>query len=228
MPQILTISGWTRHFESLAPFAPHTAEHFDYSAYLPGDAAFNALSRHREKEHIIAWSQGAQLALRAMAKGVLAPKKVTLLAPPMFFVKRQSDDPAMDDFTYQTFCENYKSNAARTKARFNGLVAMGDAQQKQVMEGLIHHPQVEDVARWLPWLLDLKTQDLRDENFSTITADVQIIHGENDGVIRAEQSKILAARLPNARLHLWENCAHAPHLHHAQALLDCLAAHHQF
>lgn len=228
MTEILTLSGWTRHEDSLKPFLPEHAISFDYSAHAPGDAVFQALGAYKTARHVVAWSQGAQLTLRALARGVLAPEKVTLLAPSAFFVKQDTHDHAMDGFTYQTFCENYASDAARTKKRFNGLVAMGDAQQKQVMDGLIHHDEVENTNRWLPWLQDLQHQDLRGEPLENITAHVQIIHGLADGVIHPKQAEILAEKLPNAVLHLWENCAHAPHLHNGGNLLKLLKKHHAF
>lgn len=217
----LLLSGWTQPADALLPVAEDGVL-FDYSDYPSPLAAIEALRAVKPRQ-VVAWSMGGQLALRAIAAGALAPEHLTLLAAPVQFVGDVTL-AGMDPTTYQLFRHSYVSDPARTKARFHGLVAKGDRQMRQVMEQLRHHPQVEDVARWLPWLEDLAAQRL-DVSALASAPPTLIIHGMNDAIVPLAQSEYLARHLPQATLHRWADVAHAPHLHDAARLRAEIAAH---
>jgi pimeloyl-ACP methyl ester carboxylesterase len=126
--------------------------------------------------------------------------------------------------TFALFRASYAENPARTKDRFHALIAKGDADGKRIMTKLRHHPDVENTARWLPWLDALASYSLADASLARSPRTL-IIHGMNDAIVPLAQSEILLAKLPRATLQRWEQTGHAPHLHDAARLRAAIAAH---
>ena len=216
----LLLSGWTQPTDALAHIA-RDAVLFDYSDYPTPETAIAELKKINPT-HVVAWSMGGQLALRAMAAGVLSPKHLTLIAAPYRFV----GPDGMGDETFRLFRESYIADAARTKMRFHGLIAKGDAKQKQVMGMLGHHPHVLDTSRWLPWL-DALAGHVVDMSALASLPPTLIIHGMNDTIVPHTQSEHLAAHLPHTQLNRWADVGHAPHAHDAARMQAEIAAHRQ-
>lgn len=203
----LTLSGWTQPTDALAHLVPDALT-FDYSEYANPESSFEGLKSFADIERIVAWSMGGQLALRAIAAGVLKPSKLVLIAAPYRFVS----EFGMDEFTFAQFRANYAADAARSKTRFHGLIAKGDRHHKEVVGLLGHHPEVENTGRWLPWLDDLSRFDLAHMDLSNVPKPL-IIHGRNDVIVPVRQSEMLAKHLEYGICEIWEECGHAPHLH---------------
>jgi len=222
---ILTLSGWTQPSDALVRgLALHHAQVFDYSDYPSAEASFAALGEYRDIEEIIAWSMGAQLAIRAVAAGVLKPKHMTLLAAPYQFVSSNDFTDGMDALTYQQFRENYTADPVRTKSRFHALVAKGDSHVRRVLPMLDHHPDVDNTARWLPWLNDLGEHSLHGVDASHMPPTL-LIHGTNDAIVPFRQAQKMIEILPAAKLSVWDGVAHAPHLHDATRVMYEIATH---
>lgn len=217
----LLLSGWSQPVDALAHLADDPIL-FDYSDYPNADAAIEALKKMPHTQ-CVGWSMGGQLLLRAMAAGAIAPKHVTLIAAPMQFVS-DAAVKGMDPLTYQLFRDGYAKDPARTKTRFHGLVAKGDRDMRRVMEMLGHHPEVENTARWLPWLEDLAAHRL-DVAALASAPPTLIIHGMNDQIVPHAQSEMLMRYLPNAQLNSWAEVGHAPHVHDAPRMMREIAAH---
>lgn len=216
----LILSGWTQPVDALAHIA-EDAVFFDYSDYRTADEAIEALKKIKPAR-VIGWSMGGQLALRAIAAGALNPAHLTLIGVPLQFVGAE----AMGEETFRLFRESYIADPARTKARFHGLIAKGDARMREIIELLGHHPEVENVQRWLPWLDDLAAHRL-DVSALAKAPPALIIHGTRDHIVPHRQGELLAAALPNAMLETWQNAGHAPHLHDANRLKQAIAQHRQ-
>lgn len=225
MSEILTLSGWTQAPDSIAKLLPADVHVFDYSDYPPGDAALRALAQYEHVPHIIAWSMGAQLALKAAARGILNPVKMTLIAPPYQFVQDEDIVKAMDAVTFNRFREQYVNDTERLKSRFHALVAKNDTNTHDVMAQLAHHVRIDDTGRWLPWLDALGRESLKDEMLSTVP-ETQVIHGAGDVIVPVEQSAMLAARSPQIIRHIWQDAGHAPHLHDTGRFLQAIRDHH--
>ena len=263
----LLLSGWTQPTDALAHLVDDAVV-FDYSDYPNPDAAIEALKKIKPR-HVVAWSMGGQLALRAIAAGAITPTHLTLIAAPMKFVSclnsplegesnRSFNDSVggaahpqppqrvdglpptglqgqaplplkggaikgMDPLTFRLFRESYASDPARAKTRFHGLIAKGDARMRAVMEMLGHHPDVENISRWLPWLDDLGDYEFIPETLASAPPTL-IIHGMNDHIVPHAQGVALARSLPNAQLNGWAQVGHAPHVHDgARARAEILA-----
>jgi len=227
MSQIVTLSGWTQPADAISKALNINAEAFDYSHYASPEQMFEALKSHRETPHIIAWSLGGQLVMRAIAEGVLAPSYVTLIATPYQFVSDASFKSGMDPLTFQQFRANYAQNAARSKERFKALIAKGDSKFRDVMEATRHHEAVEDTARWLPWLDDLGNYSHAASNAQYSGMKIQIIHGMEDAITPVAQTEAWHRHHPEIGIYRWQGAAHAPHLHDADRLRNHLHEHHR-
>lgn len=212
----LTLSGWAQPANALSRIVPDSL-HFDYSDYPNSEASFERLKSFHHIENIVAWSMGGQLALRAIAAGVLNPKKLVLIATPFQFVGKQG----MDGLTFNQFRENYTTDARRSKNRFHGLIAKGDKHHRMIMDMLDHHPEVENIERWLPWLDELARFSVESLHHSAIPGPY-VIHGSEDAIVPLKQSEALIAHLGAGHLEVWESCGHAPHLHDRQAFIERL------
>jgi malonyl-CoA O-methyltransferase len=205
----LSLSGWTQPADALTPLLPDALT-FDYSAYDNADAAIAALAEFRDIPRVVAWSMGGQLALKAVAAGVLAPQKLFLIAPPFQFVNDAGFRDGMDPETFRLFRQNYATAPARTRERFHGLIAKGDRNQRAVMEQLRHHPEIERMERFLPWLDALGVENLRGLKLPALP-HMAILQGANDAIVPVGQARHIHALYPQAILDIWEETAHAPH-----------------
>jgi pimeloyl-[acyl-carrier protein] methyl ester esterase len=218
---ILTLSGWAQPADAVSKALDLDAASFDFSDYATPEASFDALAAHRDVDHIVGWSTGGYLALRAIAAGVLKPKQLTLIAAPYQFVSDERFKSGMDPLTFQLFRESYAKDPARTKQRFHALVAKGDEAPKTILSQLEHHADVDNTGRWLPWLDNLHAVSLRDINLSAVPQTL-IIQGAADAVVPQAQGEALLSALPKAKLELWDNTGHAPHLRDKLRLLQSL------
>lgn len=217
----LTLSGWTQPTDAVAQALAPDANIFDYSEYATPEASFAGLEAFKNVENIIAWSLGGQLAVRAIAAGVLRPKHLTVIAPPYQFVQAGA---GMDTTTFTLFRENYASDPARTKQRFHALVAKGDRDMRRILPLLGHHHAVEDTARWLPWLDDLGATSLDKLNLSALPRTL-LVQGVNDAIVPAAQAERFANHAPQITVERWDDVSHAPHMHDAARLTASIVNH---
>jgi pimeloyl-ACP methyl ester carboxylesterase len=74
----------------------------------------------------------------------------------------------------------------------------------------------------------LKAEDFLDTKAAEIRLPVELVWGEEDGVLPLDYGRRLTALLPRARLHPLPRCGHMPQVHCprelARLLLDLLAA----
>ncbi len=218
----LTLSGWAQPATALSHLAEVSVS-FDYSDYTNPNLAIEAL-KNINPSTCIAWSLGGVVALRAIAAGAIAPAHLTLIGVPYQFVQTPDFSHAMGADTYQKFHANYTSNPSRTKDRFLTLIAKGDRDDRRILQSLTHHHEVENTARWLPWLGWLGTDNLG-EIASARLPPTLIIHGEQDAIVHPAQATKLREVIPHAMISLWSEVGHAPHMHDVERLRAEIAAH---
>lgn len=222
MANILSMSGWTQPHDALHVLAPE-AEHLDYSRFADADSVFSHLSIKRY-DGVIAWSLGAQLAVRAIKANVINPKWMVMLAPPMQFVSCEAFAGGMDPVTYQLFRDGYVADAQRTAKRFHGLLVKGDKRYKDIMPHLSHHAEVHNVPHWLPWLDDLAAQQILVFDGVELPPTL-LVQGEEDAIVPPSQAHAWKEKFPEIQLQLVSEMGHTPHLHDAKQVRAWIDAH---
>lgn len=213
--KILTLSGWTQPADALRRVVAH-ADVVDYATSRSMEDVGKKLPA-REYDVVIGWSMGGLIARQLIKAGYLRAKALVALSSAFQFVRDEQCQAGMPKDTFELFYSNYRDDTERTIRRFQGLLGKGDKHYKRLAAEFEHHPEVMQTEHWMPWLDVLRQYSAGREDYSMLPPTL-IVHGMNDEVIRVEQAKHLHAHLDNATLELWEDCAHAPHLHDTERL----------
>jgi len=222
MPGILTISGWGQPHDALSVIAPD-AMHVDFARHHSAHAAMADIAAHMsEPDIVVGWSLGGQLAVRAIAAGMLKPKKLVLIASPFQFVKRPELPIGMPPYLFEKFRDNYSKNPERTLAKAWELIAMDDTHADRVRSHIAQQDKQavlsKDWLRWLDLLEAFSCEDLHFADFPPTT----LIHGDSDLVVYPEQSLRFSQSIPHAKLLSIFGCGHAPHWHDTQAVRQAM------
>lgn len=217
--KILTLSGWGQASDALSAIAPH-ATHFDYSHFETVDDAIFALAIEAKKhDAVIGWSLGGQLVVRAIAAGLVLPKKLVLIGVPFQFVKNDDLEIGMPADQFQKFRDNYAKNSARTLAKAWELVAVGDKNTHHIKAHLQNYNQAEMLTRnWLHWLDMLNGFSCKTLDFSNFPPSL-LLHGENDAVVSHSQSHKFEKLIPQTKRVSIADAGHAPHWHDNQLII---------
>lgn len=214
--RIACVSGWGQPADALAAIAP-SATHVTYADQPSVTSALQAIATQaRGHELLIGWSLGGQLALRAIATGLLRPKRLVLIATPFQFVQSASLPIGMPIDLFAKFKHNYAKNPQNTLKKAWELIALNDSNAQNVLNHLAKQDRDAVFAQnWGQWLQIL-------ENFSCKTLDTNdipaplLIHGDHDHVVYPNQAAQFKKLLPKARLEILPSCGHAPHWHNPE------------
>ncbi len=216
----LALSGWAQPHDALHPVAPDGTLHLDYSACRSVEETLALLDGHTPKL-AIGWSLGGWLLMRAVEEKILRPERLLLIAPTFQFIADAAFPWAMGGETYRLFTHSYCNDPVRTAARFAGLIAKGDREEKEVRKrGYWEHSA--DAARWMFWLKALEESKAHHFSFGGFPPTL-LLHGERDAVVPVEQSRRLQERIPDATLHVFPEAGHAPHWHDAKTVREMVA-----
>lgn len=214
---------WTPVLAALARQAPHCRIHLldlpGYAAASPDSGSFaqqaqTMLAALPSGVVLCGWSLGALLAMQA---AVLMPQRISRLilvgATPCFMQREdwpQAQPPALLDGFMQAIGEQPEL----TLQRFAALLNQGDAQARhhvrQLRQGLASHPLPEQgsLQQGLRWLREV---DLR-AVAASIRIPTLLIHGEHDSLMPLAAVHWLHTTLPDSRLDVFADAAHAPFL----------------
>lgn len=214
----LALSGWGQPHNILADIAPD-ATHFDYTGYKTIAAALEAIAKEAQNhEAVIGWSLGGQLAVRAIAAGLMQPKKLVLIGVPFQFVHSDEIKMGMPRDKFQKFCDNYEKNPARTLAKAWELIILNDTNQNYVRAQLEKYNQSSMLKKdWLHWLDMLDGFSCKALDFSKFPPSL-LLHGAQDAVVEHSQIHEFSRLIPQAKAIIFENAGHAPHFHDTQAV----------
>lgn len=213
---VLALSGWGQPHDALEAVAPG-ARHVDYAGGTL-EQAMDTLAGYADARTVIGWSMGGMLAVRAVAAGVLRPERLVLIATPYQFARTPARALGMPQDVLAQYRENFVRSPERTLQKSYALIAHGDARAERVQ------PQLQAArARlpghdWLYWLDVLAAGSAQGLDLQGFPPTV-LVHGDRDAVIRLEQSEAFARALPQAALHVFEGCGHAPHWHDGARLM---------
>ncbi len=177
-----------------------------------------------ERSTLVAWSLGAQLALRAAA---LAPERVArlvLMGATPRFVRAAGWSHGVDEAELAQMRTRLDHDYRGTLCDFLELQMRGSRDGpgllRSLRAALLAHGEAQPAAL-SAGLAALAQTDLR-----TLLPGIQqptlVIAGRNDRVTPPAAAAALAAALPNGRYHEYARAAHAPFLSHADEFLSLL------
>lgn len=212
--KFLALSGWGQPHDTLADVIPENSTHFDYTGYATIEEALAAIADSVKNHNVvIGWSLGGQLAVRAIAAGLMQPEKLILIGVPFQFVQSAELKIGMPRDKFDKFRDNYQKNPARTLAKAWELTALGDRRPKHIRAQFGRYDQQSMLQKdWLRWL------DMLD-GFSSSVLDFGkfppslIIHGMQDKVVDYTQAQEFMKRITGAKHIMLQDAGHAPHWH---------------
>jgi pimeloyl-[acyl-carrier protein] methyl ester esterase len=154
------------------------------------------------------WSLGGMLALAAARSAPERFRQLLLVATTPSFIQREGWTFGRPPLELQAFREKIRQEGAALLPRFAGSFCRGDA-APQSAEWLLQNASPMSQAALDAGLCWLEEADLR-AGLARVTCPVTLVHGENDPLISAEAARWLAGQLPQARLSLIPDKAHAP------------------
>lgn len=216
----LCLTGWQQPTDALAAIAPAEAIHFNYDAYTDIPSLLSALPT--APELAIGWSLGAQVLVRAVAGGYVRPRRLVLLSASYQFCSDELFPSGPSPQEYAVVAQQYHNAPALMLRGFRGLIASGDTQEKTILRTL--NAACPLWQHGLFWLEELGRYSCAPLDMSNMPPTL-LLHGKNDKVASPAQSEMLASRIPSSQLVIWDDCAHAPHLHNASALRELIQRH---
>jgi pimeloyl-ACP methyl ester carboxylesterase len=222
MPGIITISGWGQPHDALSALFPE-ARPVDFARHSSVSAALLDIAAHApEPDMVIGWSLGGQLLVRAIAAGMLKPRKLVLIATPFQFVKTAELPMGMPRDLFDKFRDNYRRNPEQTLTKAWELICKDDTNAKEISAHLALHDKKALLAKdWLRWLELLEAFSCKDLHMADFPSTL-LIHGDRDLVVYPEQSLHFAQAIPHAKLFTIEGCGHAPHWHDADKVREAI------
>lgn len=228
---LLLLPGWGL---GRGPFQP-TMKEFPTARCieLPGDGA-TPLTDDFEvaAEHVLAslsapvclagWSLGAMLAMACAARQSPMVKGLILIAGTPSFVQREGWPHAMPPAQLAEFAAAVATDFQGMLPRFVGGFNRGDLKAKEVTRQLLEmaSPKAPDraLAQGLSWLESLDLRPL----LQHINVPTLIIHGAYDPLMPLSGAQWMAEQISDARLEVFETCAHAPFLSEPDRFLKCV------
>lgn len=176
-----------------------------YSAEAVVDAM---LAQHNTPITLCGWSLGAVLALLAAYRHPDKVRRLVLFSATPSFVQRDDWTHAITPAMLAEFAVGISANAEFALKQFITLFNHNDAQARSNVRELsdFNLPPQAVLDGGLALLRDLDLRDLAPQ----ITQPALLIHGARDPLMPLAAAEWLAAAMPNARLDISPNAAHAP------------------
>ena len=226
-PDLVLIHGWGLHRGVWSPCLDALREVADVRlADLPGygdtpdsgqsfvEAAQSLADALPAHATLCGWSLGALLAMQA---ALLAPERVAglvLVGATPCFTRHDDWADAQPAALLNDFAAAVANDGRAALQRFVALFNQGDSKARPIGRDIARNvlssplPATSTLLAGLDWLRDT---DLR-ERVEALSCPLLLIHGERDPLMPLPASRWLADRLPQARLEVFADAAHAPFL----------------
>ncbi len=198
---IIALSGWGQPPDALREVAPN-AQFVDYARAGTVERALDTLAGYAPR-CVIGWSLGGQMAARAIVKGIWKPELLVLIAAPFKLTH---------NLTLAKFRDNFRRDPERALKKGYALIAHEDTNAAHIQKYLEDAKKRLPAHDWLYWLEALATHGFEPGEMKHFPRTI-LLHGDRDAVVGLEQSQAFAKALPQAELHVFEGCGHAPHWH---------------
>ncbi|HWI12842.1 MAG TPA: alpha/beta fold hydrolase, partial [Burkholderiales bacterium] len=178
-----------------------------------GDFVRAAAARAPECCDVIAWSLGAQIALRWAHDRPGQLGRLALLAATPCFVGSADWPHGMDAAVFDDFATGVRNDAAGALARFALLQAKGDvdagAVARTLRAALCRDAGALNALQ--AGLECLRRTDLRMQ-VAPVSQATLLLHGANDGLVPVAAGAWLRGVLPAGGMKVFSGAAHAPHV----------------
>src|SRR5437762_104970 len=115
--RIITLNGWGQTNDLLYQILPESSI-VVYALHMLTQETMQAIAQAgRNAELVIGWSLGGQLAVRAIASGLIKPLKLVLLATPFQFVATAKNPLGMPPDLHQLFRDSFAADPEGTLLR---------------------------------------------------------------------------------------------------------------
>ena len=156
------------------------------------------------------WSMGSMLAMHAALRYPEKIERLILIGSTPSFIIRDGWQPAMEPLLLKSFSTAIRFNVLEAFQRFITLFNHNDSHSKDIVRELMKEdlPPTDVLLAGLDLLRDT---DLR-LDAAKISQPTLLIHGAKDPLMPLAAAQWLANALPDARLEVLKNAAHAPFL----------------
>jgi pimeloyl-ACP methyl ester carboxylesterase len=208
--RVITFTGWGQKADALAPLVEGvTAQHIHYQNF-EGYKELLPFLKGKECNVVIGWSLGGQIALRAVAEGILQPNLLVLLATPFEFLVSPNNPFGMDINSFNIFERDFYKNPLKTQRKFTLLMNKHDSKAACInKEALQDLPSPDN---WLVWLRELKHFSAAELDLSNLPKTL-IVHGIRDHVVNIEQAYLLQQYIKGSSVTVLEDASHMWHWH---------------
>lgn len=156
------------------------------------------------------WSMGAMLALVAAHRHPDKVERLILVGATASFVQRDGWEHAMPVGVLNGFTALVGADAMAALGRFIVLFNRNDSNARNLTKTLssFETPPSEVLDAGLTLLREMDLRELA----GSVSQPTLLIHGEHDPLMPLEAARWLAETMPDARLEIMANSAHAPFL----------------
>jgi len=169
---------------------------------------------------LIGWSLGGMLGLRLALHHPARLAGLVLVSTTPSFRLRPDWSHACADDVFERFQESLEINEKRLLDRFFSLMLQGDTLDRRryldIVRQAVDRYHASSSAGLHTGLNLLDELDLRD-SLKGVSVPSLVVHGRNDAIVPVGAAEFLAAKIPDATLHVLP-AGHAPHLTHPETL----------
>ena len=170
-----------------------------------------------DKEIVIGWSLGGQVAIRLIEKQILKPKLLILIATPFQFVEDDKNNIGMSKELFNHFQYVLDEKPNHALEYLTNLTALNDKNPKDVVKNMV---AVENTNNLYYWLKELKFSCFN-VNFKNFPKTVYIC-GSGDMAVSHLQYKLFLKEIKDFEMQIMFNCGHAPHFSHKNEFLNII------
>lgn len=211
----LTITGWAQKQDSLQKLANEKSEFFDYIKFKNYKELSLSIKKTIEKDVVIAWSLGTQIANRLIAEKKLSARLLVLIAPPYQFVSDIYENNAINHLAFMAFKNAFHFMPSKTLQKFTSMIAFNDSNLREIAENITIDENNHE--NWEGWLEEIGNFSCKSIDFSSFPRTF-IIHGNMDTVVDIRQIENFKKKIKDLRVEVVENTGHAPHLHNPELI----------
>lgn len=230
-PDVVLIHGWGMHSGVWEVIAESLLDHYRITVVdLPGHGFSRLLQTGHDLQGLsaavaavvpapaiwVGWSLGG---LVAQWVAITAPERVTRLAlvnSTPCFVRRPDWPHGIDLPVLRRFAEELRLDYRAVLKRFIALEVHGSEHataQLHALKAMLFQHGEPAVSALEDGLTILETTDLRPD-WSRIVCPTLLLMGQRDQLVPVKAGAALVARLPHARLRVFERAGHAPFFSH--------------